>query len=112
MKLLKLFIENFCCFSKTFLDFNDIKSALIIGKVINNDLYSNGVGKTTIFKAIEYALFNQSDTSLDKIIQDDKDSCQIILDVEEDSIVYRIIRLEIKKVYLIYLFIKELQSQQ
>ena len=33
------------CHSFRFIDFAQFNSALIIGKIENNDLYSNGVGK-------------------------------------------------------------------
>jgi DNA repair exonuclease SbcCD ATPase subunit len=48
----QLYIENFSCHEKSVIDFTQFSSALIVGKIENSDLYSNGVGKTTIFKAI------------------------------------------------------------
>ena len=77
---LRLYIENFMCHNKSFIDFTQFSSALIVGKLENNDLFSNGVGKSTIFKAIEYCLFNQADVNLEKIIRDDSPSCQIVMD--------------------------------
>lgn len=97
MNLTRLYIENFMCHEKSFIDFTQFSSALIIGKVENNDLYSNGVGKTTIFKAIEYVLFNQADVNLEKIIRDDASSCKVTLDFIVDDQEYRIIRKRTKK---------------
>ena len=54
MKLQRLYIENFMCHQYSYIDFSQFSSALIVGKSGDHDLYSNGVGKTTIFKAIEY----------------------------------------------------------
>lgn len=85
------------CHEKSFIDFTQFNSALIVGKVENNELYSNGVGKTTIFKAIEYVLFNQSDINLDKIIRDDTESCKVTLDFMVNSIEYRVSRIRTKK---------------
>ena len=60
MKPTRLYIENFMCYEKGFIDFTEFSTALIIGKKENSDMYSNGVGKTCIFQAMEYVLFNQS----------------------------------------------------
>lgn len=85
------------CHEKSFIDFTQFNSALIVGKIENNELYSNGVGKTTIFKAIEYVLFNQADVNLDKIIRDETDLCKVTLDFIVDSIEYRVSRIRTKK---------------
>ncbi|MEK6883171.1 MAG: SMC family ATPase, partial [Nanoarchaeota archaeon] len=97
MKILRLYIENFMCHEKSFIDFTQFSTALIVGKVDNNDLYSNGVGKTTIFKAIEYVLFNQADVNLEKIIRDDAPSCRIVMDFSIDNHEYRVSRTRTKK---------------
>jgi DNA repair exonuclease SbcCD ATPase subunit len=97
VKPLRLYIENFMCHENSFIDFTQFNSALIVGKVDNNELYSNGVGKTTIFKALEYVLFNQADVNLEKIIRDGCDSCTITLDFIVDDIEYRISRKRTKK---------------
>lgn len=80
MKPVRLYIDNFMCHDKSFVDFSQFNAALIVGKVENNELFSNGVGKTTVFKAIEYVLFNQADVNLEKIIRDEENSCQVTLD--------------------------------
>jgi DNA repair exonuclease SbcCD ATPase subunit len=85
------------CHEKSFIDFTQFSSALIVGKVDNNDLYSNGVGKTSIFKAIEYLLFNQADVNLEKIIRDDTQSCRIVMDFMIDNQEYRVSRTRTRK---------------
>jgi DNA repair exonuclease SbcCD ATPase subunit len=97
LKPIRLYIENFMCYSYGFIDFTQFNSALIIGKIENNDLYSNGVGKTTIFKAIEYVLFNQADVNLEKIIRDDMPLCKVVLDFIIDDQEYRLSRSRTKK---------------
>jgi DNA repair protein SbcC/Rad50 len=97
MKLVRLYVDNFMCHDKSFIDFTQFSAALIVGKVENNDLYSNGVGKTTVFKAIEYVLFNQSDVNLEKIIRDDAPACQITLDFLIGDQEYRVTRKRTKK---------------
>lgn len=97
MNLLRLYIENFMCHEYSYIDFSQFSSALILGKVENNDLYSNGVGKTTIFKAIEYVLFNQADVNLEKIIRDDAPNCKITLDFTNEDKEYRVVRTRTRK---------------
>jgi DNA repair exonuclease SbcCD ATPase subunit len=97
MNIQRLYIENFMCHETSFIDFTQFNAALIIGKVENNDAYSNGVGKTTIFKAIEYVLFNQADVNLEKIIRDDSSFCKIVLDFKIDDQEYRVSRKRTKK---------------
>lgn len=77
----------------TEIDCTNFQSVLIIGKSKNNDRISNGVGKTTIFRAIEYALFNQSHaTTLDKIVRDGKKKAVVEFDFELNGETYRIYR--------------------
>jgi len=89
---LRLYISNFMCHSDSYIDFTKFDSALIIGKIGDNDLYSNGVGKTVIFRAIEYVLFNQAGSNLEKVIRDDTNSCKVVLDFEIDNKEYRLSR--------------------
>lgn len=97
MRPSKLYIENFMCHEKSYIDFSEFNSALIVGKIENNELYSNGVGKTSIFKAIEYVLFNQADINLEKIIRDDTNFCQIVFDFFIEDNEYRVSRKRTKK---------------
>jgi exonuclease SbcC len=76
----------------TEIDIN-FQSVLIVGRSNKNDRISNGVGKTTIFRAIEYVLFNQSHaTILDKIVRDGKRKAVVEFDFELEGEIYRIYR--------------------
>ncbi len=97
MIISKLFIENFQCHEKSYIDFSRFSSAIIIAKMDNNENFSNGAGKTSIFKAIEFCLFNQSDSGLEKIIRDDTNSCAVTLDFFIGNKEYRISRKRTKK---------------
>lgn len=97
MKPVKLYIKNFMCYEYGYIDFSEFSAAVIIGKQENNDMYANGVGKTTIFKAIEYVLFNQSDFPLERVIRDDTNSCQVVLDFMIEEQEYRLSRSRTKK---------------
>jgi DNA repair exonuclease SbcCD ATPase subunit len=93
MKPLHLYIENFACYDKSHLDFTSFTSALIVGILNNNARFSNGVGKSSIFYAIEYALYNQYPAKkIEKIIRTDCKSARIIFDFQIDNITYRIVR--------------------
>lgn len=97
MEPLRLYIKDFMCYDHAFIDFSNFSSALIIGKQENNDMYSNGVGKSSIFKAIKYVLFNQVDFALEKLIRDDTNICQVVFDFLIDGIEYRLSRTRTKK---------------
>lgn len=97
MRIKRLYIRDFFCYSTAFIDFEQFNSALVVGKKENNDDVSNGVGKTTIFKAIEYALFNHSDINLENIIRDDQEQCSITLDFQIKDQEYRITRTRTRK---------------
>ena len=96
MKLNRLYLENFMCFEKTALNFSEINAALIIGKGINN-LHSNGVGKSSLFRAIEYVLFNKASSNLEKFIRDGQPSSKVSVDINCDEEDYRIIRTRSRK---------------
>lgn len=97
MRPLRLYIKDFLCYERAYINFTEFASALIVGKKENNDMYSNGVGKTTIFKAMEYVLFNHSDCPLEKIIRDNTNDCQIVFDFMIGDQEYRLSRSRTKK---------------
>jgi len=97
MKPLRLYIKDFMCYDRAFVDFDEFSSALIVGKTEGNDMEANGVGKTTIFRAIEFVLFGYSDAVLEGIIRDDADSCSIGFDFEVGEQVYRLTRKRTRK---------------
>lgn len=92
MRPLRIFLEDFMSHRSTDIDCTEFKSALIVGKNRNNPLESNGVGKTTIFKAIEYALFGVAPTKLDRIVRDGCERCRVIFEFESSGEQYRIVR--------------------
>lgn len=92
---IELDIENFYCHTKSIINFNDFRAAVIVGKINGNDKYSNGAGKSTIFAAIKYAIFNETDTSsIEKIIKHDAENCKIsyTFQCSIDNEIYKIIR--------------------
>jgi len=97
MKPSRLYIENFMCYDDAYIDFSEFSSALIVGKTENNNDISNGVGKTTIFRAIEYGLFNHSDVNLENIVRDDADRCSVTFDFAVGDEEYRVTRTRTRK---------------
>jgi DNA repair exonuclease SbcCD ATPase subunit len=57
---IKLVMENFASHQHSVLDFTKFNSALIIGAKNDNPDVSNATGKTTIFRAIFWALLTIS----------------------------------------------------
>ena len=86
-------IKNFMSHKSTEIDCTGFESVLIMGQDHSDPRVSNGVGKTAIFAAIEYALFGtHSTTVLDGIVRDGTDLCQVTFDFELDGTVYRVYR--------------------
>lgn len=96
MRPSRLYVQDFMCYDDAYVDFNEFSTALIIGKAENPDV-SNGVGKTTLFRSIEYALFNHSDVNLENIIRDDADKCSVTLDFIVGDQEYRLTRTRTRK---------------
>lgn len=100
MQPIRLYLKNFCAHTETEFSFEDFSSALIVGKVKDNERFSNGAGKSTIFNAIEYVLFNEVHfSSLEKTIRDGCDVCRVEFDFISslDKGLYRIIRSNSRK---------------
>ena len=97
MRITRLYIRDFFCYDHAFIDFSEFSSALIVGIKQFNDNVSNGVGKTTIFKAIEYVLFNHADIKLEDIIRDDAESCNVTVDFIVGEQEYRLTRTRTSK---------------
>lgn len=94
---LHLHIENFQCHEESHIDFTQFRSALVVGKIEGNDNYSNGVGKSTIFKSIEYVLFNMADCNLEKLIRDDTSQCKVTFIFKTNDGIFLIARTRTKK---------------
>lgn len=92
---ISLEIENFGKHGKSSIPFNDFSAALVIGKKRGNDKTANGVGKSTIFSAIKYVLFNKAESStLEGAIRKGTDACKVTFDFRAplDNEIYRIVR--------------------
>lgn len=97
---LNLQLENFYCHFKSEIDFTQFSLAVIIGVINNNEKKSNGAGKSTIFSAIKYVLFNEVDTSsLDKVIKHDANYCKVSFEFQSslNNQIYKIVRYRGKK---------------
>jgi DNA repair exonuclease SbcCD ATPase subunit len=86
-------IENFMNHRESFIDFSEFNSCLVVGKDINDYRKSNGTGKSTIYKAIRYVLFNNTDSKkIEKIVRDGADKCKVTFVISVDSDDYKIVR--------------------
>jgi DNA repair exonuclease SbcCD ATPase subunit len=97
LKPLRLYVLNFMCIDNAYIDFTQFSAAQIVGQKENNDNFSNGVGKTSLFKAIEYVLFNEADVNLKMIILEDAHMCQVVFDFEINGVEYRLSRKRTQK---------------
>ena len=86
-------IKNFMSHRCTEIDCTQFDSVLIMAQDHFDPRVSNGVGKTAIFSAIEYALFGTYPTSvIDGIVRDNTDLCQVTFDFIFNGLFYRIYR--------------------
>lgn len=70
MEPLKLKVKNFYAIADGEIDFTKFSSALILGYYENNALMSNGAGKSSLFEAICWVLFNETrQTKVDDVIR-------------------------------------------
>lgn len=96
MKLKQLTIRNFMSIKKATLELDNAGLVLVQG--VNDDdsaFDSNGAGKSTVFEAITYALFERTIRGLksDEIINEDmKRNCSVILTLEDGDTKYEIQR--------------------
>lgn len=75
---LGLYMKDYCSHSETKFSFNDFSSALILGRIRGNEIFSNASGKSTIPNAIGYVVFNEIQfTTLERIIRRGADSCLV-----------------------------------
>jgi DNA repair exonuclease SbcCD ATPase subunit len=93
----RLYVQDFMCYDDAYINFNEFSAALIVGKAENNNEISNGVGKTTLFRSMEYALFNYADVNLENIIRDDADRCSVTFDFIVNGQEYRVTRTRTRK---------------
>jgi exonuclease SbcC len=85
-------MSNFQCFTKASLSF-DFNSALIVGERDNNSEISNGAGKTTIFRAITWALFGKSkQKNANGVVKRGTDVCEVNFLFEHRDKRYRVVR--------------------
>jgi len=89
----RIYLKNFMNHIESDIDVTGFDSALIVAKGDSDDGESNGLGKTTIFSAIIYALFNETPTSvLQKIVKDGEAECVVEYEFILDNEKYKIRR--------------------
>lgn len=93
MNPLKLNIKNFMTYREAEIDFSEFDSALVLGQHHGDPTLSNAAGKSTIFRAIRYALFGTYDVStIDRIIRRGEKKCIVEFEFELNHIQYKIFR--------------------
>jgi DNA repair exonuclease SbcCD ATPase subunit len=98
MRPVYIYLEDFLCYDKTELNLSSLTHAMILGQKTDNDLFSNAVGKSSIFTAIQYVLFNEiKDGKLEELIRDDTNACRVTFDFVLDNKIWRITRKRTRK---------------
>lgn len=93
MNPLHLEIRNFFSHKESELDFTKFHSALIIGNIDGNLDYSNGSGKSAIFSAILWCLFNKSRAAAaDDVISWGETQCKVSFVFSHFGQIYKVVR--------------------
>lgn len=110
MKPLYLALKDFTNHGISEIDFTKLSSiALIVGMEDGSNDSSNGVGKTNIFNAIKYVLFNSKIfNAKEKIIRNGTDKCSVTFAFElSNGNIYKIERVRTKTTQAVKFYIKE-----
>ena len=109
MQPLYLYLKDFMLHGESTIDFTKLSPVTaIIGMEDSNPKNSIAVGKTTIFHAINYAIYNaKPSTNINKIIRDTAKKAEVIFDFSmSDGNIYRIERTRTKSTQNLYLKVK------
>lgn len=86
-------IKNFFSHKNTEVDFTKFDAALLIGNVEGDYNISNGSGKSAVFEAILWCLFNKARTAtIDDIIMWNESNCSVSFEFIHHGERYRVIR--------------------
>jgi DNA repair exonuclease SbcCD ATPase subunit len=93
MTPISLELENFISHVHSTIDFTQFDSALVVGAFEGNTNIANGVGKSSIFDAIRFALYNKCRFSKkEKVVKRGKAQCRVEYVFELCGTTYKVVR--------------------
>lgn len=109
MRPLSLSLNNFTNHSDSFIDFTKLPSfSIIVGMENNNASISNATGKTNIFNAIDYCLFDSKfSKNKDRVIKNGTNKTEVEFVFEFNDAIYKINRYKTKTTQGVKLFVKK-----
>lgn len=95
---IRLEMWDFTSYAHAVIDFTKFDVALIVGALEGNTYVSNGVGKSNIFEAIRFVLFNKCRfSSKEKVVRRGRVQCKVEYIFEMDGSKYKVVRTLNKK---------------
>jgi len=98
-------IKNFMSHKESEIDFSKLpNAAIIIGMEDSSFKTSNAVGKTTLFNAIYFALFDVTVGKKSRVIRDGESKCEVEFVFETSKGIYKIFRTRTKTTKNVHIF--------
>lgn len=98
MKPISLTLKNFFSHKNSKISLKDISSCLLVGNIEGDYSKSNGSGKSAVFEAITWSLFNNSrSSSKNDNIRWGQDSCKVEIEFLHEDEKYKVVRERYRK---------------
>jgi exonuclease SbcC len=106
-------MENFISHTRSEIDFTQFNAALVVGVTNENPKISNGVGKSSIFDSICFALYGKVRFSKkEKVIKHGRASCKVVWIFSIDGDIFKIERIMNRKTGLIEVAFYKKEDQE
>ena len=106
-------MKDFMNYGEVVIDFSKLSNLIVVVGMEDQSIKSsNGVGKTNLFNAIKYVLFNSKiSNAKDKVIRHNTNKCEVSFIFElNDKQIYKIDRVRTKSTQMVKIYIKDIDN--